>query len=38
MLAWYLAPFLLVGFLWTRLLLRRRKLPALSNVEGPRKR
>jgi hypothetical protein len=28
MLAWYLAPFLLVGFLWTRLLLRRRKLPA----------
>jgi hypothetical protein len=27
MLAWYLAPFLLVGFLWTRLLLRRRKLP-----------
>jgi hypothetical protein len=24
MLAWYLAPFLLVGFLWTRLLLRRR--------------
>jgi hypothetical protein len=38
MLAWYLAPFLLVGFLWTRLLLRRRRLPALSNVEGPRKR
>ncbi len=27
MLAWYLAPFLLVGFLWTRLLLRRRKGP-----------
>jgi hypothetical protein len=27
MLAWYLAPFLLVGFLWTRLLLRRRQLP-----------
>ena len=26
MLAWYLAPFLLVGFLWTRLLLRRQKL------------
>ena len=26
MLAWYLAPFLLVGFLWTRLLLRRRQL------------
>jgi hypothetical protein len=26
MLAWYLAPFLLVGFLWTRLLLRRRTL------------
>lgn len=26
MLAWYMAPFLLVGFLWTRLLLRRRKL------------
>jgi hypothetical protein len=27
MLAWYLAPFLLAGFLWTRLLLRRRTLP-----------
>ena len=26
MLAWYLMPFLLVGFLWTRLLLRRRTL------------
>jgi hypothetical protein len=26
MLGWYLAPFLLVGFLWTRLLVRRRKL------------
>ena len=26
MLAWYLMPFLLVGFLWTRLLLRRRQL------------
>jgi hypothetical protein len=26
MLAWYLAPFLLVGILWTRLLVRRRKL------------
>jgi hypothetical protein len=26
MLAWYLAPFLLVGFLWTRLLIRRRHL------------
>jgi hypothetical protein len=26
MLAWYLAPFVLFGFLWTRLLLRRRKL------------
>jgi hypothetical protein len=37
MLAWYLTPFLLVGFLWTRLLLRRRKLPALSRVEGLRK-
>ncbi len=37
MLAWYLTPFLLVGFLWTRLLLRRRKLLALSNVEGPAK-
>ena len=37
MLAWYLVPFLLAGFLWTRLLLRRRNLPALSSVEGPRK-
>jgi hypothetical protein len=27
MLAWYLVPFLLAGFLWTRLLLRRRTLP-----------
>ncbi len=27
MLAWYLFPFLLVGFLWTRLLLRRRAGP-----------
>ena len=27
MLAWYLMPFLLVGFLWTRLILRRRKAP-----------
>lgn len=27
MLVWYLMPFLLVGFLWTRLLIRRRKLP-----------
>jgi hypothetical protein len=27
MLIWYLMPFLLVGFLWSRLLLRRRKLP-----------
>jgi hypothetical protein len=26
MLAWYLFPFLLAGFLWTRLLLRRRRL------------
>jgi hypothetical protein len=26
MLAWYLAPFLLVGFLWTRMLMRRRGL------------
>ena len=34
MLAWYLAPFLLVGFLWTRLLLRRRTLLAPSKVEG----
>jgi hypothetical protein len=38
MLAWYLAPFLVVGVLWMRLLLRRRTLPALSNVEGPRRR
>ena len=28
MVAWYLTPFLLVGFLWTRLLLRRRSAPA----------
>ena len=35
MLAWYLVPFLFAGFLWTRLILRRRKLPALSKVEGP---
>lgn len=27
MLAWYLVPFLLAGVLWTRLILRRRKLP-----------
>jgi hypothetical protein len=27
MLAWYLMPFLLVGFLWTRLILRRRRVP-----------
>jgi hypothetical protein len=27
MLAWYLVPFLIAGFLWTRLLLRRRKRP-----------
>jgi hypothetical protein len=27
MLAWYLAPFLLAGLLWTRLILRRRKVP-----------
>ena len=27
MLAWYLVPFLLAGFLWTRLILRRRTLP-----------
>jgi hypothetical protein len=27
MLAWYLMPFLLVGFLWTRLILRRRHVP-----------
>jgi hypothetical protein len=27
MLIWYLFPFLLVGFLWTRLILRRRNLP-----------
>lgn len=27
LLAWYLAPFLFAGFLWTRLILRRRKLP-----------
>jgi hypothetical protein len=26
MIAWYLFPFVLVGFLWTRLLLRRRTL------------
>jgi hypothetical protein len=30
MLAWYLVPFLLVGFLWTRLLLRRR-----AGLRGP---
>jgi hypothetical protein len=38
MLAWYLVPFLFAGVLWTRLILRRRKLPVLSKVEGPRKR
>jgi hypothetical protein len=38
MLAWYLVPFLLAGVLWTRLILRRRKLLALSRVERPRKR
>ena len=30
MLVWYLVPFLLVGFLWTRLLLRRR-----ASLRGP---
>ena len=38
MLAWYLAPFLVAGLLWMRLLLRRRTLPALRGVEGPRGR
>jgi len=36
MLIWYLFPFLLAGFLWTRLLLRRRKAPALSKTESSR--
>ena len=35
MLVWYLFPFLLAGFLWTRLLLRRRAgLPRRSTDEG----
>ena len=35
MLVWYLVPFLLAGFLWTRLLLRRRAgLPRRSLGEG----
>lgn len=37
MLVWYLVPFLLAGFLWTQLPLSRRKLLALSKVEGLRK-
>jgi len=37
MLVWYLFPFLLAGFLWTRLLLRRRAgLPRRSTGEGGR--
>ena len=37
MLIWYLVPFLLAGFLWTRLLLRRRAgLPRQSSGEGGR--
>jgi len=37
MLVWYLFPFLLAGFLWTRLLLRRRAgLPRRSTDEGGR--
>ena len=37
MLIWYLVPFLLAGFLWTRLLLRRRaSLPRRSIGEGGR--
>jgi hypothetical protein len=35
MLVWYLVPFLLVGFLWTRLLLRRRSaLPRRSSAKA----
>src|SRR5262245_43060235 len=33
MLAWYLMPFLLAGFLWTRFLLRRRTLPARAKAD-----
>ena len=37
MLVWYLFPFLLAGFLWTRLLLRRKaSLPRRSTDEGGR--
>jgi hypothetical protein len=37
MLIWYLVPFLLAGFLWTRLLLRRRAgLPRRSSGEDGR--
>jgi hypothetical protein len=36
MMLWYLAPFLMAGFLWTRLLLRRRAATSSQPGEGGR--